>query len=199
MSSLHRSTSLSDLLVGFEEGDLHAQEAFPARVRGGLLRLSRQHAANLSPEQHQDVVQQTFVNLLCTSREYNPEYSVWTYMKGHVRNAIRQVRAAYAPPGPVENERADSDPNAGGPANGASLDDVPESVLEGTTGRDAERKVDARIMLEAARRLFGDGTEKALKFLSRRSTRKEAAKAAGYSPRTLDRRLSGLQRFSLFP
>jgi hypothetical protein len=158
--------------------------------------MASQYAADLSPEQQRGVVQKTFENLLTSSRKYDPAYSVWTYLKQHLLNAVRQMRAAYSSPGVPKWRDADSGSEAEAFCTGGeSLEDAPEMALSGASGRDMELKVDARIVLEAACRLFQDGTEKALRALSHRSTREEAAGAAGYSRRTLDRRLAGLRRY----
>jgi DNA-directed RNA polymerase specialized sigma24 family protein len=158
--------------------------------------MARQYAADLSSEQHRDVVQQTFENLLASSRRYDPDYSVWTYLKQHLCNAVRRVRAAYVPPGQPKWQGMDGDSKTevSRPTGGISLEDVPEVGFANASWRIAERRVDAMLVAAAAYRVFGDdGTDEALRALSYRSNRAEAARIAGYSRRTLRRRLQTLR------
>jgi DNA-directed RNA polymerase specialized sigma24 family protein len=193
------SSSVEELLVAFENGDSRAQRILPRRVEDSLLKMANQLGGDLDSEQRRDVVQRTWENVLKSSMQYDPERSgPLTYLRLHLCNALRQVRSAYARAG--EPKRDDQSPSG---ENGLEseeelesnrqaipLEDAPVSAKgEGATQR---VKVDAQILLEAVERLFDDGTADALRELSLRESRETAAAKAGYSRRTLGRRLDRL-------
>jgi len=183
--------STAELLVAFERGDPEAQEILPDRLRDSLSALADQIAFGFSSDKVDDIVQRTWMNVLEGESEYDPSRSSpLKYLKLHMRNAIRQVRASYARAGEPkrlssrnETENWQTVPIAKAPIS--------------CRGSDAnqDRRVDAKIVLEAAEHVFGDQTCTALKRLSRGYTRERAASAAGYSRRTLGRRISGLRNY----
>lgn len=191
MPNLHFESSLSDLLVAFEAGNPPAREILPRRTQSGLNAMARQIGGDLTDDQQQDLVQRTLGNVLEGEAEYDPDRSSpWTYLRLHMKNAARQVRAAYAAPGAPKWASKSSD-HGGSKTRYVSLDDAP--VAAQATTPNCERVLDAKIALENANRVFEDKTPYALKELSRGASRDEAAAVAGYSRRTFGRRLEALR------
>jgi len=177
----------TDLLVAFEAGDPKARKILPSRLRNDLLRMAAQIGSDLTPDQRRDVVQQTWRNVLKGDSQYDPtKSSPLTYLRLHMQNAVRQIRASYARAGEPKRASTQSDEDI----HAISVEEAPISCK----GVDAkqEQLVDAKIILEVAQRIFDDRTSAALRCLSRGNTRKQAADAAGYSRRTLSRRISDL-------
>lgn len=185
------SSCIAELLAAFERGNSEAQKILPSRLEKDLHRMADQIAFGLSPDQREDVVQKTWMNVLEGNTEYNPSRSApLTYLSLHMRNAIRQVRSSYARAG--EPKRL-SDRGKTEKAQTIPIDEAPISC----TGVNASQEycVDAKLVLEAAERIFEDQTATALDRLSRGFTQEQAARAAGYSRRTFGRRISSLRSY----
>jgi hypothetical protein len=153
--------------------------------------MARQIGGDLTDDQQQDLVQRTLQNVLEGEAEYDPDRSSpWTYLRLHMKNAARQIRAAYAAPGAPKWSSTSSD-HGESKTKYVPLDDA--SVAAQATKPNCEGLLDAKIALEYANRVFEDKTPYALKELSRDASREEAAAVAGYSRRTLGRRLETLR------
>lgn len=181
----------TELLVAFEKGDPEARRILPDRLEDSLHAIVSQIGFELPSDQHNDVVQKTWMNVLEGDSEYDPSRSSpLTYLKLHMRNAIRQVRASYARAG--EPKRLSSR-NETENWQTVPIEEAPISCRGSDANQDC--RVDAKIVLEAAERVFGDQTSAALKRLSWGCARERAASAAGYSRRTLGRRISDLRNY----
>ena len=183
--------STTELLAAFEKGDPEARKVLPDRLKDSLHAMVNRIGFGLPSDQHSDVVQKTWINVLEGDSEYDPSRSSpLTYLKLHMWNAICQVRASYA--GAGEPKRL-SFRNETENWQTVPIEEAPISCLGNDANQD--RRVDAKIILEAAERVFGDLTSAALKRLSWGGTRERAASAAGYSRRTLGRRISSLRNY----
>jgi len=98
---------LDSLLRGFLAGNPVARDVLPRVAERYVLKIVRRIAADLPDDIHYEVVNQAFMNLtLQKPASYNPARgSAGTFLKLTVRNALRQVRATYAPPGHVTRVR----------------------------------------------------------------------------------------------
>jgi len=183
--------STTELLVAFEKGDSEARKVLPDRLEDSLHAMVNRIGFGLPSDQYSDVVQKTWMNVLEGDSEYDSSRSSpLTYLKLHMRNAIRQVRASYARAG---EPKRPSSRNETENWQTVPIEEAPISCRGNDANQD--RRVDAKIVLEAAERVFGDQTSAALKRLSWGCTWERAAGAAGYSRRTLGRRISSLRNY----
>lgn len=100
MSALNGVEKENQLLIDFLEGDAYARDEFPEMMMQRILRTARAVAKDLPEDIQEEIVQQTFQNLLFTpSANFNPARgTAWQFLIGQIWNAEKQVRAAYGFP-----------------------------------------------------------------------------------------------------
>lgn len=93
----------NDCLFRFQAHDPRATDDFERLIRPYLINLSRRIAPQLPADLHEEVAQQTCLNLLGNSAtKFNPNRATAKmFLVLAVRNALRQVRADYCPPGNI--------------------------------------------------------------------------------------------------
>ncbi len=99
--SIPRYPIPNQLLLDFLRGVPYAAEEFPKVARPFLLTVARRRAPDLPVDLRQDIVSETFANLLAIpNAAFNPAIGpAKAFLALQVRSAIRQVRADYCPPG----------------------------------------------------------------------------------------------------
>jgi hypothetical protein len=102
-----RNTQLNLLLIAFFTGAPKAREAFAREATPYIRKVARHLAPDLPEDLQVEVVGQVFVNLLLQGAGSfsSQRGSAASYLRLHIRNAVRQVRAAYAMPGHVTRAR----------------------------------------------------------------------------------------------
>jgi DNA-directed RNA polymerase specialized sigma24 family protein len=118
MAALTRVVPREDaaLLEAFLAGETQARDELPRRMQGFLMQTARRFAPEATrthvynPE---DIVQETFRLLLGKDAgAFDPaKGSVETFLTLLLRNAVKNVRASFAPPG--RTTRAENDPKSG--------------------------------------------------------------------------------------
>jgi DNA-directed RNA polymerase specialized sigma24 family protein len=100
-------SGMSKLVLGFLKGDARARATFPKTAQRYLETMAREMAADLPFDLREEVVQQTFLNLLAADPDdYDPARgSPIKFLRLIMKNAIRQVRASYTPAGKVTRVR----------------------------------------------------------------------------------------------
>jgi hypothetical protein len=182
------------LLRGFLAGDKSAREALPRVAERYVLKIARILGADLPEDLHREVVNQAFLNLMRQKPgSYNPARgAAGTFLKLMLRNAVRQVRASYIPPGYVTRIRKKKGTTASVTARGAgvtSIDELQQDEMPRVDGGIpvVEARHDAEALLRHAplrlaitlRRLYLDG-----------GTLKEVAVVAGISRFKLRRQIA---------
>lgn len=143
----------NNCLLRFQSHDALAIDEFETVIRPYLTNLSRRIAPQLPADLHKEVVQQTCLNLLGNSKlKFNPKRaSAKMFLVLAVRNALRQVRADYCPPGQptrrgnakLEGTEQPSDP-------GMSLEQLDEEVGSNTSKREIIARCDVASLLKLA-------------------------------------------------
>src|SRR5262249_14214628 len=89
------------LFQAFLIGDAGARETLPPRFKGLLSAMANRMGADLPPDQREEAVNETWAILLeGRGNGFDPRRGrVSTYVAQVMRDAIRRVRASYAPPG----------------------------------------------------------------------------------------------------
>lgn len=102
-----RRADFDQLLPAFLTGDAQARNALPRAAKNYLLTVARQYGADLPEDLLGEVVNQGFLKLLALGPgDFDPEVrKAGTFMGLVVRDAIRQIRAAYAAPGQPKRNR----------------------------------------------------------------------------------------------
>lgn len=98
---------LDALLHRFLAGDHFAREELPRVARPYLRKIARRLGTELPDDIQQEVVNQALLNLTQQKPgNYDPERgTAKTFLRFMLQNAVRQVRASYAPPGHVTRVR----------------------------------------------------------------------------------------------
>jgi hypothetical protein len=183
--------NLDSLLRGFLAGDPATRETLPRVSERYVLKIVRRYAADLPEDIHREVMNQAFTNLLLeTPASYNPARgSAGTFLKLIVRNAAREVRALYTPPGqvtrPNRTKKLWTEPSA--PLI-IAMDDLAQTDVPCTDTAMAE--VEARHDVEALLRRAAPWLATSLKRLYFDDVPMETvASEAGMSRFTLSRRI----------
>jgi DNA-directed RNA polymerase specialized sigma24 family protein len=101
MTSTAETSNFDSTLPGFLSGDPIATEQFVEAARRYLQKIANKLAPGLPIDIREEIVSQTFLNLLgAPGKKFDPRRgSAKAFLKGLLLNAVRQVRAAYCPPG----------------------------------------------------------------------------------------------------
>jgi hypothetical protein len=140
---------INQLLVSFEQGDPGARTLLPKLVGGRLLRIAKRLAPDFDAGQHQDVVQEMWAALSDPEHRrirYDPSRgSYLSYLTYRIRDAVKRMRAAYAPAGVNTRRPYDEARNSG-------LENCEPTLeyLVGETGEGIESTVSARQVIHLA-------------------------------------------------
>jgi hypothetical protein len=198
-----QTTVPKELLIGFLNHDLAASDEFIKAVDPYLLKLARSKAPELPADLHQEIVNQTYLRLLCVPEKFDSERgSVKAFLYCELRNAVQQVRAMYCPPGHQTRKRNCKEEKAGvsicrnavdlikyNPTQGflIPLDDKQLSEIPARNGaKEIEIACDARTILEIAPVLVAAGLKR---IYFRGSTLSESAESLNVSRFKLSREI----------
>jgi len=142
-----------DCLLRFQARDALVTDEFETLIPPYLSNLSRRIAPQLPTDLHQEVVQQTCLNLLGNSRmKFNPKRgSAKMFLVLAVRNALRQVRADYCPPGqPTRRSNRNSEATEQPSHRCISIEELDEEVGSDASELEIIARCDADSLLKLA-------------------------------------------------
>ena len=142
----------NDCLLGFQAHDARATDDFESLIRPYLINLSRRIAPQLSADLHEEVAQQTCLNLLGNSAmEFNPKRATAKmFLVLAVRNALRQVRADYCPPGTTTRPTKLTANDEIASSGIISIEELPESDYATSSGREIITRCEVNSLLRLA-------------------------------------------------
>ena len=145
------TTRLNDCLLRFQAHDPRATDDFETLICPYLINLSRRIAPQLPADLHEEVAQQTCLNLLGNSAmKFNPKRATAKmFLVLAVRNALRQVRADYCPPGIITRptKLAEDDEMSFGVI---SIEELPESDCATSSGQEIIMRCEVNSLLRLA-------------------------------------------------
>lgn len=142
----------NDCLLRFQAHDPGATDDFERFIRPYLINLSRRIAPQLPADLHEEVAQQTCLNLLGKSAmKFNPKRATAKmFLVLAVRNALRQVRADYCPPGIITRPTKRTE-NAEIASSGiTSIEALPESDYATSSDQEIIRRCEVNSLLRLA-------------------------------------------------
>jgi hypothetical protein len=146
---------INEDFLAFLRGDVTVRETLPRQLHAKLLSLARSTGRDLALDQLEEVTDEVWVLVLSGrgSGFDSQRGDVFAFLHELVRDAVRRVRASYAPPGcrtrlPSRKER-DKDPDNHWRSRRitARVDDLPDRSLPRIDGRAAEHRVELGLMV----------------------------------------------------
>jgi hypothetical protein len=171
------SSDLDSSLPGFLSGDPIAIDIFFPLAQRYLLKLANKLAPELPVDIREEIVSQTYVNLLGQSgKRFDPTRGqAKAFLRGLLLNAVRQVRANYCPPGRQTRLRGRAEKSEFNLKQSTVTISLDVEVIELVAPQGAlaiEASCDAHTILDSASPLVASGLKRICFY---GDTRKEAA------------------------